>query len=201
MTTREPPASAPSRDDASRKSETLETRSARLLTTLAATFAGTVPNVYRMLADNPAVLESFVTQERLLEQDGVLSHSEQAVVALIVAGHSQCRYCQAVFAKEVEAHGISTHVRRTIQHGKLPRDRRLAALTHATRRTLASHGRLGRAEIGALERRGLTWPELLEITAIIAAYTLATYANNLARTRIDPEFVPAPGPAPPPASG
>ena len=186
--TREPAASALSSDGTVPDSEPIETRSARLLATVAATFAGTVPNIYRMLADNPAVLESFMTQERLLEQGGVLSHAEQAVVALIVAGHSQCRYCQAVFAKEVEAQGISAHVRRTIQHGKLPRDRRLAALAHATRRTLASHGRLGRAEIGALERRGMTWPELLEITAVIAAYTLATYANNLARTRVDPEF-------------
>lgn len=164
-------------------------RADRLLAMVADNFAGSVPNIYRMLADNPAVLESFMRQEQLLEEGGVLSRAEHAVVALIVAGHADCRYCQAVFAQEVEAAGISAHVRRTIQHGKLPRDRRLAVLAHATRRTLVSHGRLGRAEIGALERRGLRWPELLEITGIIAAYTLATYANNLARTRVDPEYV------------
>ena len=169
--------------------EPSEAHATRVLATVAATFAGNVPNIYRMLADNPAVLESFVTQEQLLEARGVLSHAEHAVVALIVASHAGCRYCEAVFAKELESAGISPAIRRTIQKGKLPRDRRLAALAHATRRTLASHGRLGRAEIGALERRGLAWPELLEITSIIAAYTLATYANNLARTRIDPEFV------------
>lgn len=166
-----------------------DARSAELLASIAQAFGGTVPNIYRMLAANPAVFESFTIQERLLEEGGLLGPGEQAVVALIVAGHADCRYCQAVFAKQVEACGIGAHVRRTIQRGKLPRDRRLATLVHATRRTLASHGHLGRAEIGALERRGLGWPELLEITGIIAAFTLATYANNLARTRVDPEFV------------
>ena len=179
----EPPEAGPPEADPG------EAHTARLLAMVATTFAGNVPNIYRMLADNPAVLESFVTQERLLEERGVLSRAERALVALIVAGHAGCRYCEAVFAKELESAGISPAVRRTIRHGKLPRDRRLAALTYATRRTLARHGRLGRAEIGALERRGLAWPELLEIIGIIAAYTLATYANNLARTRIDPEFV------------
>ncbi len=185
---REPADAPPSPADGATIAEPNEGRASGLLADVAACFGGTVPNIYRMLAENPAVLESFMTQERLLADCGVLSHGEHAVVALIVAGHSHCRYCQAVFAKEVEACGISPNVRRTIQEGRLPRDRRLAALVHATRRTLASHGRLGRAEIGALERRGLSWPELLEITGIIAAYTLATYANNLARTRIDPEF-------------
>jgi alkylhydroperoxidase family enzyme len=185
MTNRPANGPSPDRDDSAAASDG---PAAALLAEVAATFAGTAPNIYRMLAANPAVLECFVRLEHLLERDGMLSAGEQAIVALIVADHADCRYCRAVFAKEVEAAGISMHVRRGIQQGKLPRERRLAAITHATRRILASHGRLGRAELGALERRGITRAELLELVAIIATYKLATYANNLARTRIDPEF-------------
>jgi alkylhydroperoxidase family enzyme len=183
MTTRPANGPLPDRDDSA---AACNARSAALLAEVAATFAGTAPNIYRMLAANPAVLECLVRLEHLFERDGMLSTGEQAIVALIVADHADCQYCRAVFAKEVEAAGISLHVRRGIQQGKLPRGRRLAAITHATRRILASHGRLGRAELGALERRGITYAELLELVAIIATYKLATYANNLSAP--NPEF-------------
>jgi len=48
-----------------------------LLAEVAATFAGTAPNIYRMLAANPAVLECLVRLEHLLERDGMLSTGEQ----------------------------------------------------------------------------------------------------------------------------
>jgi|GEM_PF-2284235 len=88
---REPAENAPSPADRAPPDRTAAaephaSRTSRLLAAVAAEFAGNVPNIYRMLGENPAVLESFMTRERLLEDGGVSSHGEQAVVALVVAG-------------------------------------------------------------------------------------------------------------------
>jgi hypothetical protein len=82
MTTRPANGPSPDRDDSA---AACNARAAALLAEVAATFAGTAPNTYRMLAANPAVLECLVRLEHLLERDGMLSTGEQAIVALIVA--------------------------------------------------------------------------------------------------------------------
>jgi hypothetical protein len=82
MTNRPPNGPSPDRDDSGAASDA---RATALLAEVAATFAGTAPNIYRMLAANPAVLECLVRLKHLLERDGMPSTGEQAIVALIVA--------------------------------------------------------------------------------------------------------------------
>jgi len=74
----------------------------------------------------------------------------------------------------------------------LPEARRERLLVRGTRRIMQTHGRLGRDEIADFEEQGLPQAKLLEIITIISGYTLATYTNNLMRTRIDPEYRLAP---------
>lgn len=159
-----------------------------ILGRVAAEFDDTVPNVYRTLARHTAALDAFVQVERILEERGILSRAEQAVVALEVAVHNDCGYCQRVFSREAAESGIASQCVENIIRGQPPQAPRLAALVEAAGRIMARHGDLGLAEITVFEERGVSLEELLEITTIISAYTLATYANNLARTRVDPEY-------------
>lgn len=168
------------------KSDTEDTGA--ILRRVAAEFGDTVPNVYRTLARHPAALDAFVEVERILERRGRLSRGEQAVVALQVALHNECEYCQGVFTHEARAAGIPSRCVSRMARGEAPANRRYAALVAATESIMQRHGALGRAQITLFEERGVTLEELLEITTIISAYTLATYANNLVRTRVDPEF-------------
>lgn len=151
-------------------------------------FGGTAPNVYRVLAKNPAALQSFVDTRHALENEGRLSPGEQAVVALGVAVETECAYCESAFVLEARNHGVDDASIKAIWAGDLPQPERERLLIRATRRLMETHGRLGRHEIAAFEEQGLPSAELLEIITIIAGYTLATYTNNLMRTRIDPEL-------------
>lgn len=126
--------------------------------------------------------------EEALGDHGHLSRAEQALVALQVALETGCEYCQHVFRREARDSGVDTNSVNRILTGRTPAEPRHAALLDATRRVMQHHGALGRAELSVLEERGVALGELLEITTIISAYTLASYANNLAATRIDPEF-------------
>jgi len=147
----------------------------------------TAPNLYRMLARNPAVLKIFTGAEAALE-GGVLGRADQAVAALAVAVTADCPYCRAVLAGEARAAEVPEPAIAAILRSALPEEPRPAAVAEATGRIMATKGRLGRAEIAAFDRRGLGFAALLEIVGIVATYTLATHANNLARTRIDPHY-------------
>ncbi len=83
----------------------------------------------------------------------------------------------------VESHSVDR-----MMAGDLPLEPRLRVIVEVTRRILEVRGHLGRAEMLIFEDRGVTFEDCLEITTIIAAYTLATYANNLGHTRVDPEY-------------
>ncbi|AHF00179.1 carboxymuconolactone decarboxylase family protein [Thioalkalivibrio paradoxus] len=159
-----------------------------ILREVADVFDDTVPNLYRMLARSTVALDAFVYFEQTLERHGCLARDEQAVVALEVAMHNKCNYCRGVMTKEARACGVDDSSIEAVLHGFEPDHPRHRLLVAATRRLVAESGCLGQAEVALLEERGLAFEELLEIIAVVAAFTLATYANNLARTRIDPEY-------------
>jgi AhpD family alkylhydroperoxidase len=159
-----------------------------ILEQVARSFDHTVPNLYRTLAHSPVALETFVRFEEILERRGSLSRDELAVVALEVALRNDCDYCRGVFSREAREAGVGHDTLAAILDGLDPVRVRYRVLLTATRRLMSEKGRLGRAEVTLLEERGLAFGELLEIIAIIGAFTVATYANNLAHTRIDPEY-------------
>lgn len=163
-----------------------------LLDKVAGLFGGTAPNVYRALAKNPAALRSFVEMEHALESEGLLSEGEQAIVALDVSIWNGCKYCESFFVSEARRLGMDEAAIKAICAGETPGSERERLLVRGTRRVMQTHGRLGRDEIADFEEQGLAPAKLLEIITIISGYTLATYTNNLMRTRIDPEYRLAP---------
>lgn len=159
-----------------------------ILRRIAGEFDNRVPNVYGTLARHTVALQAFVQMEEALEHHGHLSRAEQALIALQVARETGCEYCQQVFRLEARDSGVAADSIDRVLAGLAPEEARHAALLDATRRVMQCHGALGQAELSVLEERGIALGELLEITTIISTYTLASYANNLASTRIDPEY-------------
>jgi AhpD family alkylhydroperoxidase len=158
----------------------------RVLARVATRFDGVVPNLYRVLARSPAALNAFVALEAVLDHAPLLGRGAHALVALEVAVQARCRYCEGVFVKEAAAAGVARESVEAVRRGAWPAAP--ADVVAATRRLVATDGRLGRVEIAGFQNRGLGEAELLEILAVIATYRFATAANNLARTRIDPEY-------------
>jgi alkylhydroperoxidase family enzyme len=145
-------------------------------------------NVYRTLARHPLAFEALSQLEAATESLGRFPPDEHAVVALEVARACDCDYCQAVFVGEAREHAVNDECIDAILGGRLPAHGRLRRLVQATRRIMEARGHLGGAEQELLAEAGVDQRDLLEIVTIIATYTLATYVNNLAGTRIDPEF-------------
>lgn len=160
----------------------------RLSAELHALFPGGVPNLYRAIGRNPRVLAALVATKRELE-GGVLTAAERCLVAIEVARDADCHYCLAALDQHGRTDlGIGDAALSAAACESLPDDPRLALVVRAARALIASKGRLGRAEIGWFVDHGLDRAALLEIIAVISEYTLATYAANLDRTRIDPDY-------------
>ena len=146
-----------------------------------------VPNLYRTLGVAPNVLAGFVHLDDKL-MNGTLDEGERLIVGLLTALENDCSYCRAALSKEaVEAGAPQEAVEAALTRARLDDDR-MDALITATRRVLETRGRLPRAEIDWFARRGFGHAALVEIIGTVSEFTMATYANNLMRTRIDPEF-------------
>jgi len=147
-----------------------------------------VPNLFRTLTGNRAVLAGFMALDNQLETEGVLTPAERLIVGLITAKHVDCAYCRAALSKDAQQAGTDADTLAAILGDRLPDHLRYRALVQATQRLLVTHGRLPRAEIAHFARFGLDEAALLEVIAVIGEFTIATHANNLVRTRIDPEY-------------
>ncbi|MDZ7709336.1 MAG: carboxymuconolactone decarboxylase family protein [Roseovarius sp.] len=147
-----------------------------------------VPNMFRTLTGNRAVLAGFMALDERLDAEGVLDPAERLMVGLITAQHVDCSYCQAALSREAREAGAEPEIVTAILRNALPNPLRARALVQATQRILETHGRLPRAEIAHFAGFGLDEEALLEVIAVIGEFTIATHANNLVRTRIDPEY-------------
>lgn len=161
---------------------------------LARLFPDGVPNLYRTLLRNPPVMAALVALKQRLRA-GRLTEAEHCLVALEVAHASECGYCEAALCHAAgDLLGIDPQRLRGTGDGTGTGtgggtgETRHALLREATRAMIEARGKLGRAQIARYERQGLDFDLLLEIVAVIGEYTLATFAANLDRTRIDPEY-------------
>jgi len=146
-----------------------------------------VPNLYRTLSTAPNVLAGFVALDEKLMQ-GSLQEGERLLVGLLTALEHDCPYCRAALSREaVETGAAPTAVDAALTHARLA-DKRMDTLLIATRRIIETRGRLPRSEIDWFAQRGFTSDVLVEIIGTVAEFTLATWSNNLLRTRLDPDY-------------
>ncbi|WP_371036307.1 MULTISPECIES: carboxymuconolactone decarboxylase family protein [unclassified Rhodosalinus] len=155
---------------------------------LAEVYPNGLPNIYRMLSRNPQVMGGLLSMKAHLAA-GRLSEIERSLVALEVAHHSGCKYCEAALCHSAtEELGVPETMLAHAGTAELPADPGLAAIVRAARALLEKRGQLGRAEMAEFARKGVDFDKILEIIGVISEYTLATYSANLDRTRIDPEY-------------
>lgn len=161
--------------------------------TLTQLYPGGVPNIYRRLRRNPAVMAGLAKFKQEIAH-GNLTEAERGLVALEVARHADCDYCTGALRSYLSTEvGVPADMF-CATADDLPRDARAQLVIRAARSVIATKGRLPRHEIGRFGDLGLSLEDLIEIIAVVGEYTIATYAANLDRTRLDPEYrAPAPG--------
>ena len=145
---------------------------------------GSVPNLFRVVANSPAALEGYLGLRGALAK-GRLDAKTRERLALAVAETNGCGYCLAAhsyigrnLAKLDEAEIAANRA-----GGSL--DAKAEAAVRFAVQVVNARGHVGDAEVHAVRAAGYDDAEIIEIVLHVALNTLTNYVNEVAGTAID----------------
>lgn len=148
---------------------------------------GMTPNVYRVLAEQPAALEAYIELDRLFTQTA-FTPAEQQLVLLSIAVANECHYCAAAHSTVARAKGLPKDIIEAVRNGQPIEDTRLEALRFTTQRLVTERGWLGTQDLDTFLAAGFGRADLLALVLAAALKTLSNYVNHIAATPLDPPF-------------
>ena len=144
---------------------------------------GVVPNLFRLIANSPRVLEGFLGLNAALGKTLDVKLRER--IALAVAEINGCDYC-------LSAHSyLAANLARLdgeeiakARHGSSADARANAAVSFAAK-VARARGRVEDADLTAVRAAGFSDGEIVEIVAVVAENFFTNILNNVAETEID----------------
>ena len=144
---------------------------------------GIVPNMTRVMATSPAVLESYLGFSGALAH-GLLDAKTREQLALLTAQQNQCNYCLSAHTAIGKMVGLREEQILASREGDGGSLRTTAALTFA-KRVLDTKGQIGEADLAAVRDAGFSEGEIAEIIAHVALNVFTNYFNIAADVEID----------------
>ncbi|GAB4524867.1 MAG: carboxymuconolactone decarboxylase family protein [Amphiplicatus sp.] len=144
---------------------------------------GLVPNVYRVLANEPAALSAALAFNEALGAGSFDAKTREAI-ALATAGANSCDYCAS--AHTAISKGLKVEdgeIEKRLQ-GRSDDPKIQAVLAFATA-VVDKRGWVTDADLKAAREAGLTEGEIVETVVNVVANILTNYVNHAAETDID----------------
>ncbi len=150
---------------------------------------GFIPNMYRAMANEPALFETYMSSYDLFRQECGFSPVEQEVIFLTISRANACEYCVAAHSFVADKMSkVPPEVTDAIRDGRVISDPKLEALREFTSRMVASRGRPSEPEVQAFSRAGYSERQILGIILAISVKTLSNYTNHVFHTEPDAMF-------------
>jgi uncharacterized peroxidase-related enzyme len=150
---------------------------------------GMVPNMYGVMANSPAMLQSYAQGYALFRENAGFTPAEQEVVFLTISRENGCHYCMA--AHSFVADNISKvpmEVTDAIRNDDAIADRKIAELRDFTRTMVVSRGHPNQDDVSAFVKAGYSESHILDIILAISVKTISNYANHVFDTPVDAAF-------------
>lgn len=144
---------------------------------------GITPNLMRVMANQPAVLDAYLQVGEALGK-GSFDIKTREAIALAVAGANDCGYCASAHSAISKGLKVDTAEIEARLAGSSS-DPRLAAGLAFARAIVAKRGEVSDADVGAVRAAGYSDGEIVEIVANVSANILTNYLNHVAATEID----------------
>lgn len=145
---------------------------------------GSVPNLFRLVANSPAALQGYLGLSGALAK-GTLPAATRERIALAVAEFNGCAYC-------LSAHTyLGKHVARlsdeemTANRNGMSTDAMAAAAVRFAVAVTQQRGHVADADVAAVKAAGYDDAQVVEIVLHVALNTLTNYINEVARTPVD----------------
>ena len=148
---------------------------------------GMIPNLHRVLAESPQVLEAYDSLDRLFTGTS-FDATERTVVWQSISVEHGCHYCVPAHTAIAHASKVSSEVTEALRNRAPLPGERLEALRTFTLSLVRRRGAVDEASPESFLRAGFTTRHVLETLLGLAQKTISNYTNHLAQTPIDAEF-------------
>jgi uncharacterized peroxidase-related enzyme len=145
---------------------------------------GSVPNLFRVVANSPAALEGYLGMSTALAK-GRLPAQTRERIALAVAQINGCNYClsaHSLMGKNLAK--LSDAEIAANRHGGSLDPKADAAVRFAVK-VVRERGRVSDADVRAVRMAGYDDAQIVEIVQHVALNTWTNYINEVAKTEID----------------
>lgn len=149
---------------------------------------GFTPNIYKVFAESPVALSTYIHITNQLSEHGALSPQERQLVMLAVSAINQCAYCVAAHSMMAERTKVAEETIAALRQGEDPSDPKDAALVAFARSLVEHRGWVPKVDQQAFLNAGFTTRHVLDVLSIIALKTLSNFTNHLAETPLDEAF-------------
>ena len=151
---------------------------------------GTVPNLFRLLANSPSALAGYLGLNGALAK-GALDARTRERIAIAVAELNGCTYCLSAhsYLGKNLAKLDDADIAASREGGST--DLKAAAAVRFAARVVHERGHVNDGDLAAVMAAGYSEAQLLEIVLHVALNTLTNYVNEGAQTEVDfPVVVP-----------
>ena len=149
---------------------------------------GSIPNLYRGFATNPAALKMYLSFNEVLQEHGCLSPVEQQLVYLTASAENGCTYCVGAHSVLAGMASMPEQTLTELREQKPLSDSKLNALRNFTLSLMEHRGWVPENDIAEFEAAGYSQQHVLEVITILAQKTLSNYFNHMAKTPLDDMF-------------
>lgn len=153
---------------------------------------GFIPNLIGVLANAPTALEMYQEVGKMNAKSS-LSAAEREVVQITAAVTNGCGFCVAGHSAITQKNSLmSDDVLQALREVKAfaELDTKLNALARFTLEVMQHQGNVDDNALADFFAAGYNQQQAIEAIAGVALATLCNYANNLARTEINPQLQP-----------
>jgi AhpD family alkylhydroperoxidase len=145
---------------------------------------GMIPNLERVMAESPALLEGYVHLWELFDTTS-LSPIERQVVYQTANFENQCEYCVPWHTKLAQMVGIEPSEIEALRQGAELEDPKLESLRQFTKSLILNRGKIAEVELKSFFAVGYSAQQALEVILGIAVKTMSNYTNSIAGTPLD----------------
>ncbi len=162
--------------------EAAEGQTKELLDTVQQAF-GLVPNTAKVMANSPAVLESFLVFSQAMGKAsiGEKLHNQ---VKLSTSESNSCDYCTSILCAIAPDAGLTADDILAGRTGS-SEDRRTDAALKFSEAVLESGGKVSGHQLDAVRQAGFSDGEIVEIVASVVLGCFTNFLNNVADTELD----------------
>lgn len=149
---------------------------------------GMIPNLYGVLAEEPAAAQAYAALNDALADSG-LNPAEQQVAILAVSVENGCEYCVAAHSAVVKMQELfdDATLKALRARESLPDDR-LEALRAFAVEVVRERGWVDQAALRRFLDAGYEPRHVLAVVTVVAMKTLSNYTNHIADTPLDEAF-------------